>query len=100
MDAPAIKVAGRKGRLESPYAVLIPGGKPGVWLASGVAFAVTLLSIIVSVFPPGDSSNRVLFLMKVVGSRLGAMALGLTLYYRGVQAKKRETAVEPGVKLR
>jgi len=90
MYAAAIKLAGRKDRLENPHAVLIPGGKAGVWLASGIAFAVTLLSIIVSVLPPGDSSNRVLFLIKVVGSTLAAMALGLTLYYRGVQAKKRE----------
>jgi glutamate:GABA antiporter len=90
MYAAAIKLAGRKDRLENPHAVLIPGGKPGVWLASGIAFAVTLLSIIVSVLPPGDTANRGLFLIKVVGSTLGALALGLTLYYRGVQAKKRE----------
>ena len=90
MYAAAIKLAGRKDRLENPHAVLIPGGKPGVWLTSGIAFAVTLLSIIVSVLPPGDTANRGLFLIKVVGSALGALALGLTLYYRGVQAKKRE----------
>jgi amino acid transporter len=90
MYAAAIKLAGRKDRLENPHAVLIPGGKLGVWVASGIAFAVTLLSIIVSVLPPGDSANRGLFLTKVVGSTLGALALGLTLYYRGVQAKKRE----------
>jgi amino acid transporter len=92
MYAAAIKLAGRKDRLENPHAVLIPGGKPGVWLTSGIAFAVTLLSIIVSVLPPGDTANRGLFLIKVVGSTLGALALGLTLYYRGVQAKKREAA--------
>jgi amino acid transporter len=90
MYAAAIKLAGRKDRLENPHAVLIPGGKPGVWIASGIAFAVTLLSIIVSLLPPGDSANRALFLIKVVGSTLGAMALGLTLYYRGVRAKRRE----------
>src|SRR6266404_2020421 len=92
MYAAAIKLAGRKDRLENPHAVLIPGGKVGVWIASGVAFAVTLLSIIVSILPPGDSANRALFLIKVVGSSLAAMALGLTLYYRGVQAKKREAS--------
>jgi amino acid transporter len=92
MYAAAIKLAGRKDRLENPHAVLIPGGKPGVWLASGIAFAVTLLSIIVSILPPGDSANRALFLIKVVGSTLGTMALGLTLYYRGVRAKKRDAA--------
>jgi len=90
MYAAAIKLAGRKDRLENPHAVLIPGGKVGVWMASGVAFAVTLLSIVVSILPPGDSANRALFLVKVVGSSVAAMALGLTLYYRGVQAKKRE----------
>jgi amino acid transporter len=96
MYAAAIKLAGRKDRLENPHAVLIPGGKPGVWLASGIAFAVTLLSIIVSVLPPGDSSNRALFLIKVVGSTLGALALGLTLYYRGVLAKKRDAGAIGG----
>jgi glutamate:GABA antiporter len=90
MYAAAIKLASRKDRLENPHAVLIPGGKLGVWIASGIAFAVTLLSIIVSLFPPGDSSNRVLFLIKVVGWTLAGMALGLILYYRGAQAKKRE----------
>jgi amino acid transporter len=90
MYAAAIKLAGRKDRLENPHAVLIPGGKLGVWIASGIAFAVTLLSIIVSMLPPGDSANRGLFLIKVVGSTLGALALGLILYFRGVQAKKRE----------
>src|ERR1700680_4717979 len=92
MYAAAIKLAGRKDRLENPHAVLIPGGKLGVWIASGIAFAVTLLSIIVSLFPPGDSSNRGLFLIKVVGSTLAAMAVGLTLYYRGVLAKRKEAA--------
>jgi amino acid transporter len=96
MYAAAIKLAGRKDRLENPHAVLIPGGKPGVWVASGIAFAVTLLSIIVSVLPPGDTANRGLFLIKVVGSTLGALAIGLTLYYRGVQAKKREAHVLGG----
>jgi glutamate:GABA antiporter len=92
MYAAAIKLAGRKDRLENPHAVLIPGGKPGVWITSGIAFAVTLLSIVVSILPPGDSANRALFLIKVVGSTLGAMALGLTLYYRGARAKRREAS--------
>jgi amino acid transporter len=96
MYAAAIKLAGRKDRLENPHAVLISGGKPGVWVASGIAFAITLLCIIVSILPPGDSANRALFLIKVVGSTLAAMALGLTLYYRGVRAKRREPSVLSG----
>ena len=96
MYAAAIKLAGRRDRLENPDAVLIPGGKPGVWIASGIAFAITLLCIIVSILPPGDSANRALFLVKVVGSTLGAMALGLTLYYRGVRAKEKEGSALDG----
>lgn len=90
MYAAAIKLAGRPDRLSNPDAVLIPGGKFGVWLASGVAFAITLLSIVVSLLPPGDSANRRVFQMKVVGWTVGALALGLLLYYRGVLAKRRE----------
>jgi hypothetical protein len=61
-----------------------------VWIASGLASAVTLLSIIVSVFPPGDSSNRLLFVIKVVGTTVAAVALGLILYYRGQMEKRRQ----------
>lgn len=90
MFAAAIRLAGRKDRRENPQAVLIPGGRPGVWLASGVAFAVTLLSIILSVFPPGESTNRLRFLLEVLGWVAGALAVGLTLYLRGVRTKARD----------
>jgi hypothetical protein len=69
---------------------LIPGGKIGVWITSGVAFAVTLASILFSIVPPGDSSNKVLFEVKVVGASVATIALGLGLYYRGARAKARE----------
>src|SRR5258707_6104407 len=87
MFAAAIKLANRPDRNTNPHAVLVPGGKIGVWIACGLASAVTLLSIIVSVFPPGDSSNRSLFLVKVIGTTIAAIALGLILYYRGARTK-------------
>src|SRR5437762_10598601 len=87
MFAAAIKLASRPDRNTNPHAVLVPGGKAGVWIACGLASAVTLLSIIVSVFPPGDSSNRTLFLVKVIGTTVAAIALGLVLYYRGARTK-------------
>ena len=92
MYAAAIKLAGRPDRLQNSDAVLIPGGKIGVWLASGIAFAITLLSIVVSLLPPGDAADRRVFQMKVVGWTVGALALGLALYSRGVLAKRREAA--------
>ena len=87
MFAAAIKLAGRPDRATNPQAVLIPGGKFGVAVASCLALFVTLLSIVVSVVPPGDSSNRWLFIVKVTGSTIAAIALGLILYYRGARAK-------------
>ena len=69
--------------------MLIPGGKAGVWIACSLAFAVTLLSIIVSVLPPGDAADRGVFLVKVLGTTIAMVALGLALYWRGVREKKR-----------
>ena len=87
MFGAAIKLAYRKDRAENPHAVLVPGGKAGVWVLSTLAFLVTLLSIAVSVFPPGDSANRGLFVIKVVGCTVASIALGLVLYLRGARAR-------------
>jgi glutamate:GABA antiporter len=92
MFAAAIKLAGRKDRTENRNAVLVPGGKAGVWLVSAMAFVVTLLSIIVSLFPPGDSSDRTGFLIKVVSCTVVSIALGLILYWRGARSKALSSA--------
>src|SRR5579859_2971283 len=93
MFAAAIKLSSRPDRKSNPQAILIPGGKFGVYLACTLALFVTVLSIVVSVVPPGDSSNRWLFIVKVTGSTVAAIALGLILYFRGLRAKKAEAAI-------
>lgn len=90
MFAAALWLSRRKDRTENKQAVLIPGGLPGVWIASGVAFLITLLSIVLSVFPPGESSNRTSFLIRTLLWVIGALATGLTLYWRGARQKARE----------
>ena len=92
MFAAAMKLATRPDRGANKQAVLIPGGRFGVYLTSGLAAAVTFASIIFSIIPPGDSSNKVLFEIKVIGSSLAAIAIGLVLYYRGARAKARNAA--------
>ena len=87
MFAAAIKLAGRPDRASNAHAVLIPGGKAGVWVACTLAFAVTLLSIMVSVLPPGDAADREVFLTKVVGTTVAMVAVGLLLYWRGAREK-------------
>jgi amino acid transporter len=90
MYAAAIKLAGRKDRLENKQAVLIPGGKLGVWVASGLGFLVVLAGIVLSLIPPGDSSNKIGFEMKLIGGTVASVALGLILYFRGVRDKSRD----------
>lgn len=90
MYAAAIKLVGRKDRLENEQAVLIPGGKLGVWLASGLGFLVVLGGIALSLVPPGDSSDKLGFELKLVGGTVAAIGLGLVLYFRGARAKTRE----------
>jgi amino acid transporter len=89
MYAAAIKLAGRKDRLENPQAVLIPGGKLGVWIASGLGFFVVLAGIILSLIPPGDSSDKLGFELKLIGGTVASVVLGLVLYFRGVRDKSR-----------
>jgi len=86
MYASVIKLAYRKDRNENAQAVLIPGGKVGVWIAGLLGFTVTLLSIVLAMIPPGES-NKMLFEMKLVGACVIAVAIGLVLYWRGARAK-------------
>jgi amino acid transporter len=92
MYAAVIRLASRKDRRENARASLIPGGKAGVWIAGGLGFAITLLGIVVSVIPPGEAADKFLFEAKLLGGTIGAVAIGLALYYRGVRQKAREAA--------
>jgi amino acid transporter len=87
MFAAAIKLAGRPDRAANPQLALIPGGKAGAWITAGVGFLVVLGGIGVSLVPPGDSSNKLGFEIKLLGGTVAAIALGLTLYWRGVREK-------------
>jgi glutamate:GABA antiporter len=90
MFAAAVKLARRKDRRENARAVLIPGGGAGVWFVAGLGFLVVLVCMAVSMVPPGDSANKILFEVKLVIGSVGAILLGLVLYWRGARAKKME----------
>lgn len=87
MFAAIIKLAGRSDRTQNPHAVLVPGGKLGVWICAGLGFAVVLLGIVVSLIPPGDSSSKLGFELKLVGGTLASILIGLFLYWRGARSK-------------
>ncbi|HWZ43718.1 MAG TPA: APC family permease [Candidatus Saccharimonadales bacterium] len=91
--AAAIKLAYRKDRAENPQAVLVPGGKPGIWLAGLLGFIATLGSIVLAMIPPGGT-NRLLFEGKLIGATSVAIAIGLALYWRGARSKALPAPVE------
>ena len=93
MFAAVIKLAGRPDRKSNERAVLIPGGKIGVWIAASCGFIVVLGSIVLSLFPPGEEPSKVLFEVKLVGGTVLSILIGLCLYWRGAREKARESAV-------
>jgi amino acid transporter len=90
MYAAVIKLAYRPGRESTPGAVLIPGGKAGVWIAGGLGFLVVLMGIALSLIPPGETANKLLFEVKLVSGTAFAVLLGLVLYARGARVRARE----------
>jgi amino acid transporter len=91
MFAAVIKLARRKDRNENPHAVLVPGGMPGIWITGSLGFIVVLAGILISLVPPGDSSNKLGFELKLVAGTAGSVLLGLILYWRGARAKRTES---------
>jgi glutamate:GABA antiporter len=89
MYASVIKLAYRSDRETSEQAVLVPGGKPGVWLAGLLGFTITLGSMILAVVPPGGVANKAVFELKIIGTTLVCLAIGLLLYWRGARNKAK-----------
>lgn len=89
MYAAVIKLAYRPDR-ETSTAALIPGGKAGVWLAGGMGFIIVLASILLSVIPPGETANKLLFEVKLIGGTGLSLLLGVMLFVRGARTKARE----------
>jgi glutamate:GABA antiporter len=88
MFAAAIKLAGRKDRKENAHAVLIPGGKVGVWIAGCLGLFVVLVSIALSFVPPGEEAHKFAFEVKLVGGTVVSILIGLILYWRGARSKR------------
>jgi amino acid transporter len=88
MYGAAIKLAYRPDREALGQAVLVPGGKAGIWVAGSLAFLITLGSMVLAAIPPGGE-NKFLFEAKLVGSTVAFVGTGLILYWRGASGKAR-----------
>jgi amino acid transporter len=87
MFAAVIRLSTRKDRKENTAAVLVPGGVAGVWICGSLGFLVVLVGIILSFFPPGETSTAV-FEMQLIGGTSISILIGLFLYWRGARSKK------------
>jgi len=89
MYAAVIRLAYRSNRKSDARAVLIPGGKMGVWIAGLLGFLITLGSIVLSMIPPGDlKTSKTLFELKIIAGTVVPIIVGLALYWRGARNKR------------
>jgi amino acid transporter len=88
MFAAVIRLASRTDRAENPHAVLVPGGRAGVWICGGLGFVVVLIGIAVSLIPPGEAVSRLGFELQLLAGTLVSILIGLALYWRGARKKK------------
>ena len=94
MYAAVIKLSGRPDRITNTQAVLIPGGRAGVWIAGMLGFVVTLGSMFLAAIPPETAKtfrSKVLFDVNVFVCTVGFIGIGLLLFLlepgrRGSQA--------------
>jgi glutamate:GABA antiporter len=93
MYAAAIKLAYESDRESCTGAVLVPGGRVGVWIAGLLGFGVTAVSIVLALIPSKDVTNAFSYELKLVGGTVGAVAVGLLLYWRGARSKRAATVV-------
>ena len=87
MFAAVIRMRRRPDRRENEHAILVPGGQAGVWICGGLGFVVVLIGILVSLIPPGESSNKLGFELKLLVGTVASIVLGLGLYWRGARRK-------------
>jgi amino acid transporter len=87
MFAAIIRMVGRRDRRENAHAVLVPGGKTGVWICGTLGFVVVLVGIGLSFVPPGGS-DTLDFEIKLIGGTVGTVLIGLFLYWRGARSKQ------------
>ncbi|PYP85961.1 MAG: hypothetical protein DMG65_19790 [Candidatus Angelobacter sp. Gp1-AA117] len=87
MYAAVIKLAYREDRQSNTQAVLVPGGRAGVWITGLLGFIVTLGSMGLAMIPPDTVRSKTWFELYIVLSTAGMIGIGLLLYWRGARTK-------------
>jgi glutamate:GABA antiporter len=66
-----------------PGVMRVPGGRRVAIALAALGFAVTAVSIVLSCIPSADEPDKMLFVVKVVGSSLALVGLGALVYAVG-----------------
>ena len=66
-----------------PDVMRVPGGRPAAILLAVTGFIVTAVSIVLACIPPDDEPNKMLAVVKVVGSSAVLVAIGAVVYWLG-----------------
>jgi len=66
-----------------PEVMRVPGGPPVAIVLASVGFVVTAISIVLAAVPPDDEPNKTFAVVKVVGSSLVLVAVGVIVYLIG-----------------
>jgi amino acid transporter len=66
-----------------PDVMRVPGGRPAAILLAVTGFIVTTVSIVLACIPPDDEPNKMLAVVKVVGSSAILVAIGAVVYLLG-----------------
>src|SRR5206468_1860222 len=75
-----------------PEVMRVPGGRPAAIALAVVGFVVTAISIVLACIPPDEEPNKMLAVVKVVGSSVVLVAIGVVVYLAG-----RRRALTAGV---
>jgi amino acid transporter len=77
-----------------PDVMRVPGGKPVAVALAATGFVVTAISIVLACVPPDEEPNKVLAVVKVVGSSIALVGIGAVVYMVG---RRRRGPAEAGI---
>jgi len=66
-----------------PDVMRVPGGPRVAVAVAALGFATTAVSIVLACVPPDDEPNKALAVVKVVGSSLVLVLIGVAIYLHG-----------------
>jgi glutamate:GABA antiporter len=66
-----------------PEVMRVPGGRPVAVVLAATGFVVTAISIVLSCIPGPEEPDKLFFVIKVVGSSLALIGIGVVVYLLG-----------------